>query len=383
MDYKEELEQFISKLRNTTDIPRYFVDLYEDTQRPKVMNKKKNVGIIGDEYYSLYVRASGLTPVFLNGGSYFMGENMSHIFPQISDPVAKATLGLLLDEELGIYKDVGTVIITATNDSYKKALPYLRELNINIIEIEPSTFILEKMPFSYVTDQLAVLNDISKIANTRLSEKILKNELMYCKKAHDYTKVARWKSLPTLEQDFILHTLYLTEDKERWCKEVGKYLQTVEVLPQGKQILMMGSALKFPCSKMYEIFSDIGIDHFENVCIELPDYYGVSMKKSALALMRECFKFQYKHGFCSQTLANPDQYKLKKDIQGIVYHLLKGQVSSAYEAEQIEKAAIAQGVPFICVETDYTYADKEQIKIRIEAFNEMLKSKAKAETQVS
>ena len=44
----------------------------------------------------------------------------------------------------------------------------------------------------------------------------------------------------------------------------------------------------------------------------------------------------------------------------------------AYEAERIEKAAIRAGIPFVCIETDYTNADTEQIRIRLEAFSELL-----------
>lgn len=60
--------------------------------------------------------------------------------------------------------------------------------------------------------------------------------------------------------------------------------------------------------------------------------------------------------------------------QGVIYHVLKGQLNYAYEAERLEKAAIKKGIPFVCIETDYTNADVEQIRIRLEAFSELLKS---------
>lgn len=375
MNYRRETSRFIEILSATKQVPDYFIRLFEHSQIPNANQRKKNVGIIGDEFYSLYIRASGLTPVFLNGGSYFTGESVSHIFPQISDPVAKASLGLLMDEALGLYKTMDTVIIAATNDSYKKAIPYLIEQNIKVIEVEPPSLVMEKMPKTHILRQVSVLNNISKIANTRLSESKLRYELEQCKRAHALTTTDKWQSLPTLTKDFLIHTLFLAEDKEQWVEEMGTYLQTVDQQISSQPILLMGSPLQFPCTKMYEIFSDVGLNYFENICVSSPQFHRINIKSGGLAVLHECFKFQYKHSFSAETLANTNEYRFPEGVQGIIYHLLKGQVSSAYEAEQMEKAALQQDVPFLCVETDYTYADKEQLKIRIEAFCEMLRGK--------
>lgn len=62
-------------------------------------------------------------------------------------------------------------------------------------------------------------------------------------------------------------------------------------------------------------------------------------------------------------------------VSGVIFHLLKGQLKYAYEAELVEKSAIQQGIPFICVETDYSDADHEQVKIRLEGFAELLRHK--------
>lgn len=376
MTYKEELSEFVETMRQVQKIPDYFLNVYQDTQTPKAENRKKNVAIIGDPFCSLYVSCSGLTPIFLGGGSYNTGEGVSHFFPQISDPVAKSSLGLLVDEELGLYKNIGTLILTATNDSYKKSISFLKEMGIKVIQVEPPSYVTEKMPLSYVKEQLLLLNEISKITNSRLSETRLKKDIKAYKEANQLMQGEKWKSLPTLTQDFFVETLYLAPKKEEWISQVQTYLQSVTVRETIRPMVLMGSALKFPCTKMYNIFEDIGIGRFRNLCIERCAYHKIKLSGSGLMLMKGCMKFQYQHEFCAQTLTNPSQYRFSKDMQGIIYHLLKGQVSSAYEAEQIEKAAIEQGIPFLCVETDYTYADKEQVKIRIEAFCEMLRSKA-------
>ena len=57
---------------------------------------------------------------------------------------------------------------------------------------------------------------------------------------------------------------------------------------------------------------------------------------------------------------------------GIVCHILKGQIEYDFELPRIEKAAEELDIPVFRFETDYQYQDMEQLRIRMEAFGEML-----------
>ncbi len=57
---------------------------------------------------------------------------------------------------------------------------------------------------------------------------------------------------------------------------------------------------------------------------------------------------------------------------GIVCHILKGQIEYDFELPHIEKAAEELDIPVFRLETDYQYQDMEQLRIRMEAFGEML-----------
>ncbi|OOB78742.1 MAG: hypothetical protein BEN18_06290 [Epulopiscium sp. Nuni2H_MBin001] len=373
MHYTDEVEQFIKVLQDKSEVPNYFIQLFKCFEES---NKGKKVGIVGDEFYSLYVRAFNLTPVLISGGSYYTGENASHIFPQISDPVAKSTLGLLLDKDLNLLEELCAVIITASNDSYKKVIYYLQEQGVNVIKVDPPPYLLNKMPLSYVMFQVSLLNEISKIRNTRMSYAVLQQELKGYQKAYELTKSPHWQAIPTLVQNFFLQTLHMAKDKETWCQQLQQYLHNIEPTPKPPTFLLVGSVLKFPSTKMYEIFNDIGITHFENQCLGLPNFQDIPDCKTSFGLLYECCKFQYDTACVAQTLVNSNNYDFTTDAQGIVYYLLKGQVAEAFEAEQLEKTAIKQSIPFLCIETDYTNTDKEQIKIRVEAFYEMLNKRA-------
>ena len=65
----------------------------------------------------------------------------------------------------------------------------------------------------------------------------------------------------------------------------------------------------------------------------------------------------------------------KGDIEGVVCHILKGQIEYDFELERIEAMLSEYGIPVFRLETDYQYQDVEQLRIRMEAFSEMLSQK--------
>ena len=59
-------------------------------------------------------------------------------------------------------------------------------------------------------------------------------------------------------------------------------------------------------------------------------------------------------------------------IDGIVEVVLQACHTYNVEAARIRKIAQAHGMPYLCLETDYSQMDTGQINTRVEAFLEML-----------
>lgn len=59
----------------------------------------------------------------------------------------------------------------------------------------------------------------------------------------------------------------------------------------------------------------------------------------------------------------------------MVYHVLRGCLVYDFEYQLIEEEMEKLGIPIIRVETDYNEEDIEQLRIRIEAFVELIKLK--------
>ena len=62
----------------------------------------------------------------------------------------------------------------------------------------------------------------------------------------------------------------------------------------------------------------------------------------------------------------------EKGIDGVVYHVLKGQIEYDFELGRFEELFEKLDIPVFRLETDYNYQDIEQLRIRLEAFSEIL-----------
>ena len=60
-------------------------------------------------------------------------------------------------------------------------------------------------------------------------------------------------------------------------------------------------------------------------------------------------------------------------VQGVVYHVLRGCLVYDYEYPVLEEELDKLGIPVIRMESDYNEEDVEQLRIRMEAFIEMIK----------
>ena len=65
----------------------------------------------------------------------------------------------------------------------------------------------------------------------------------------------------------------------------------------------------------------------------------------------------------------------KKNIDGVVWHVLKGQIEYDFELERMEELFEKHDIPVFRLETDYNKQDIEQLRIRMEAFAEVLEQK--------
>ena len=148
------------------------------------------------------------------------------------------------------------------------------------------------------------------------------------------------------------------------------------------RILITGSPITFPNLKIPLLIEELGgIVAADETCIGdrgLSD--PVSISENTIEGYYRALANRYVASCSCPMFSNNEQRLLRLEsmvkqshIDGIIYHVLRGCLVYDFEYPLIEEHFAKKGIPVIRLESDYNEEDVEQLKIRIEAFIEMIK----------
>lgn len=323
----------------------------------------------------IFIRSLCESPCYLFGGLYDTDIKTGEIFPQISDPIVKSTFSILS----ALSKDATKkdVVIPVQNISSRKAIAYINELGYSVSAFQQDGF--SQGGFSqFVKAQEVFLLELQRNAEQILSKEKMFQVAILSTSANRLFQKLDNSVLPTLLTSFIHQTYYMTDNIHDWNVQTEKLLNSVNQRNVAiKRVSLYGSNIYFPNAKIPFILSDLGITKYSNHCgVPSPCDYDELLKEHYVKrsdFFDVIHTIHYRWMKCNLShLHNPCEEELQNS-SGVIYHLLKGQLLHAYQADAIEKVCINNGIPFVCVETDYTDADIEQIKIRLEAFSELIR----------
>ena len=150
-------------------------------------------------------------------------------------------------------------------------------------------------------------------------------------------------------------------------------------IPQKPGILLIGSPTYFPNMKMPKLLDEMGIDligtDFEmNSRLNIRPKSKLGFKR----LLKHIIRINYYNDISTSFIFNANRINYIKSmvknnhINGVIYHVLKGHVCYDFELDFIEDIFNKLNIPVFRLETDYNEQDVEQLRIRTEAFFEML-----------
>ena len=148
------------------------------------------------------------------------------------------------------------------------------------------------------------------------------------------------------------------------------------------RVLVIGSPIYFPNFKIPSLLSDAGVVICGNVDARSGQYEDASEHEQHIGL-GVLSHYYFEHDSSSAFVWNHElmaairHYVEETRPDGIIWHVLKGQIEYDFELNRCEKFFEEQDLPVIRLETDYQYQDVEQLRIRIEAFSELLTQKKK------
>ena len=341
------------------------------------------------------IYAAGAQPVKLCSGNYTAFSVGDDLAPRDACPLVKAVAGFQQTGYMPVYRDCSMMIVPITCDCKKKIagmlagscelmtlhVPASREDDDidgyvqQLYELMARLEAVTGKPVSY--ESLAQGFRTVGRAQYELSEFIrLRRSTPYLiRGSHAMTAMNAAAYMPAEAWAGAMHGL---NTELRKNAEAGQTV-TQKKLPR---ILLTGSPIVFPNVKIPLLIEEMGgIVAGDETCMGERGMWdpAVITDTSFDGMMRALANRALRPCPCPTFADNTQRiYRLKqliKDngIQGVIYHVLRGCLVYDFEYRKLEEELGKLDIPLIRLESDYNEEDVEQLRIRIEAFVELIK----------
>jgi len=361
--------------KHLSDSADYFCGITEEYyKKDTIIENKPDIIVIGTVFPREILEAFDLSYLYIQGGSFSAAVQCDSIVPRDIDPVSRSALGFIT--YFNTLAEKALIIIPIISDGTRKIAYLLRYNGYKVLTIEiPADKSNHNSLEIWKAELENCIEEIKKHTGKRFKKKnIIKASELY-KKADSLKKLLiKNNKISGLAKMFLLYSFYLTDNIKKWNENLEMLLikQKDKNIKNENNILIIGSPILFPNYKIPVLAEKAGLNITANI-----DYTNGCLfsKEKGLLNLYEDFYIND----CSSAYINNDclyknikGYVKNNKIDGVIYHILKGQIEYDFELEKYENFFEALDIPIFRLETDYSQNDKEQIKIRLEAFKEMI-----------
>lgn len=379
---------------------KWFPDTASMRFKSDYLNKvRPQVIVLGNDIPAEIIYAVCDNPFYILGGSLGTAHWADELTPRDTDPFSRSSLGWLINPEFDIANDA--LIVTAvSSDSRRKLISILQKAGKKVAAMDIPPMSATPNNTNYYKDQLITLAEkIGKHTGKHLTGRNLRNAVKKVVRAHRFWH--RFQTIAHTASGFISdeavllveQCMYFADSLDEWMIHVSRLIGELDelsrrfVLTQKDQpkVIVLGSPVVFPNYKVLQLISAAGM-RIAAVAdsLSLEADLAVSGSKRLISSERLLDQIVSDHLRATSSGArvnNEGLYSyflhLVRELHpdGIVCHILKGQIEYDFELPYIEKTAEEADIPVFRLETDYQYQDVEQLRIRMEAFGEMLMQK--------
>ena len=354
-----------------------------------------DVVILGAAVPEELVIASGAEPHWFIGGSLGSTEWSDELVPRDTDPVSRSILGYI--NRPGIDCSDAMFIIPLTNDSMRKIAYILKSEGRKIFTVDIPPDRSDKHAVKKYAKQMeqmcAAISAHTGSAVTRRSAAAAMKLVSGARAALcRFLEVSRGRTdiITDSARAFVQNSYYMTASVGEWTHRLEELSNEVEyyaLRSKNKErrrpgVMLAGSPVLFPNYKIPFLIRDAGLavyDTADYITLRSMVIYNSEMLHGSRSRLIESIASQWcRYDASSSYVKNDVMYEYisyiiqRGNTEGVVFHVLKGQIEYDFELEHIEAMLSERGIPVFRLETDYQYQDVEQLRIRMEAFSEML-----------
>lgn len=339
--------------------------------------------------------AADAVSVGLCAGAEFGFEDAEKLLPRNTCSLIKSFFGFKLNKVCPYIEAANMLVGETTCDGKKKAYEIFKGIqpNLYIMEVpqmkNPQDRETLKSEYKRFKDELEKLTGI-KIDAERLRKGISminnRRKALYrlaALRAADPSPISGLDALLINQVAFYDDPPRFTEAVNKICDELEKRVEVGKgVFPKGTpRILVSGCPMAVPNWKLPSIIETSGaVIVGEESCIgergtqNLVDDSGETVEELMDAIVARYFKID-----CAIFTPNESRLEHIKNLakkykaDGVIHYALQFCSPYVIESYPVEQALIAELIPTIRIETDYSQEDIGQLKTRIEAFIETIK----------
>lgn len=381
--YKKEIMDTLQKLIKGLPAYKefvYFVKCVGNHYLTAFEKENPDIVVIGSDIPEELVLVSGRVPYWVLGGSRVSSMWADDIVPRDTDPVSRSGLGYVLSG----FAENALVLIPLVSDSTRKLAYILRSrgFKVHTFHFPPvkdaQTLLEWRRQYGACRD--AVSLHLKKPLTKRVLQKSQEQILAAKRQIRDFMEASQ-DTLDGTGRMFVLGSYYCADDLSEWCFQLesltDKLRKARKRRDSGKsKVLLLGSPVYFPNYKVPFLIEEAGLELSLQV-----DYTTLSMQGCTgqeWMGKKDMADVFFRNDASPAYVKNNSLYEriekllMEKEIDGVVYHVLKGQIEYDFELGRFEELFEKLGIPVFRLETDYNYQDIEQLRIRLEAFSEVL-----------
>ena len=354
------------------------------------------VVVLGHGIPEQLIYACNATPCVLLGGSHASCQWSDDAVPRDSDPASRSILGYAL--RLATRTDIDPLfVVPVANDNMRKIAYHLKQEGHAVlpVDIPPvATSPSARQTWEHSTETL--VQTVARHVGGRVTARSLRNANRLVGRARaailgfEQSCVECPGVLDSEGRLLVTNSYYQTGDLAQWTAALNELTAEVQARYRtigrpcitAPRILVVGSPILFPQHKVAELINDAGLFTLTTVdAASTSRFASLSERESsggATKLIRAISRNHYGFDSSSASVVNwamghyVEHLLSSMEVDGVIFHILKGQIEYDFELSRLEPLFDRMDIPVFRLETDYQYQDVEQLRIRLEAFAEML-----------
>ena len=393
--YKEEVLSALNRLWKENGSVKGFRYFADTAYRYSILGSSDEVQpevlVLGLGIPEALLRAFHIHYRYLLGGSHTMTAWSDELVPRDTDPVSRSILGSIFAPE-GVRFAGSLFIIQVNSDSMRKIAYLLKEEGRRIVTLDVPPDHADPRSIAMWEKQLIrMMEAVSEHTRRRISHRKIRNAVRCVSLArHQLREFLREENLTNGRHAItgsgkllIQNSYYFADDLDNWGKQLQILRQETGNRQTGDRprILLTGSPIYFPNYKIPFLIEDAGLSI--RSCLDLSTIRqeelmrAKSLRTTAQAVHALAASSLAHDASAAYTCNDALRAAIYREIRsghidGIIFHILKGQIEYDFEMTRMEEMFEYYDIPVFRLETDYQDHDIEQLRIRLEAFREML-----------